>query len=140
MTTFTRDLFNNLDPLNILAESTIASDTITAGASVDMQFFYALLFFLTNIDVTVGDISLLIEDSDDDITFAAVEDKFLIGTEAGTLIDATNTGKTSKIGYRGPKQYVRASLVSANSAASDGAGIKAVLGGARHLPLDTQIS
>lgn len=140
MTTFTRDLFNNLEPLNILAESDLTtSTTTTAGTPVDMQFFYALMFFLTNVDVTVGDISLLIEDSDDDITYAPVADKFLIGTEAGTLIDSTNTGKTAKIGYRGPKRYVRASLVS-DGATSVGAGIKAVLGGARHLPLDTQIS
>ena len=140
MTTFTRDLFNNLDPINVLAESTISSDTSTPGASVDMQFFYALLIFLTNTNVTVGDISLLIEDSPDNSNWTAVEDKFLIGTEAGTLIDSTTTGQTAKIGYRGPQRYVRASLVSDNSAAAVGVGIKAVLGGARHLPLDTQIS
>ena len=97
-----------------LNSQTISSDTTTAGTDIDMQGYNSLTFILQVGTVTLGDVTPLIQDSDDDITYADVTDTFLSGTEAAALLDTSNT--TSRIGYVGKKRYVRFSVVTANSA------------------------
>jgi len=97
-----------------LNSQTISSDTTTAGNDIDMQGYNSLTFILQAATVTLGDVTPLIQDSDDDITYADVTDTFLSGTETAALLDTSNT--TSRIGYVGKKRYVRFSVVTDNSA------------------------
>ena len=94
----------------------IATDVTTAGNVIDLTVYTSrAITFVNRVDaLTAGDVKLLIEDSSDNVTYTAVEDLFLVGLEDDTLIDAANTMKL--IGYIGNKDYVKASLVSNNSA------------------------
>jgi hypothetical protein len=90
----------------------ISSDTTTNGVKLDLAEYLGITFAMTVGAVAAGDVTILIEDSTDNVTFAAVTDQFLISTE-GTL-DTANT--ITSVGYVGKKRYVRASVVTANSA------------------------
>lgn len=93
--------------------------------------------------------TLLVEDGDDTTTFTAVDDAYLLGTETGTVTaGAAVTGgspgfaddnKTFKIGYIGPKRYVRVTVTpAANTGNAFIAGIFAQSGG-RKAPYSTQV-
>jgi hypothetical protein len=60
-------------------------------------------------------ITLLIEDSDDNVTFAAVDDAYLDGTEVLGELQLRRRRETRKIGYVGIKRYVRATVTPANN-------------------------
>ncbi len=92
----------------------IISDTTTAGNEIDMSEYNSLYFVLACVARSAGDATLLIQDSDDNITYADVTDVFLSGAEADTLVDAAQ--ETTRIGYIGKKRYVKASVVTDNSA------------------------
>lgn len=138
-----KDIHNNLKIAVALAAQVIASDTTTAGIIIDTQGFEAVEFVLQTGVLTDGDYALLIEDGDDSglSDAAAVADIFLLGTEAGASFDAdTDDNKAGKIGYVGPKRYVRMSVVSTNFAATGAlvAGT-AILGHGRHDPQSDQV-
>ncbi len=59
--------------------------------------------------------TLLIEDSDDNATFVAVDDAYLNGTEILGGADFNDDGEPRKIGYTGIKRYVRATITPANN-------------------------
>ena len=111
-----RDLANNIVQGLAFNPATINTDTTTAGnvidRSADLGESLTILFGVGV--VTAGDVTLLVQESDDNVTYTNVADDDLIGTEAGTKLDASNT--TSRIGYVGAKQYVKVSVVSDNSA------------------------
>lgn len=54
--------------------------------------------------------SVLIEDSADDSTYAAVDDAYLTGTETLAGFAFGDDGECRKIGYTGTKRYVRATI------------------------------
>lgn len=59
--------------------------------------------------------TLLIEDSADGSTWAAVDDAYLIGTEVLGSFQFDDDSECRKIGYVGPKRYVRATITPANN-------------------------
>jgi hypothetical protein len=97
-----------------LNSQTISSDTTTNGVKIDTQGFDGCVFLMQTGAVSAGDVTMLIEDSADNVTFAAVANDFLSGLESATTLDTANT--ISRIGYLGKKRYVRQSAVTANSA------------------------
>lgn len=110
--------------LNIQA---ISSDTTTAGNEIDTAGYESVVFVLQAGTLTDGDYTLLVEDSDTSGSgYVAVSDDFLIGTEASTQLDTSNTA--SRIGYVGKKQYVKVSVVSANTTSGGTVGAIAILG------------
>lgn len=54
--------------------------------------------------------SVLIEDSDNDSDYVAVDDVYLNGTELLAGFAFGDDGECRKIGYTGPKRYVRATI------------------------------
>lgn len=102
--------------LNIQA---ITSNSTVAGNSIDTKGFESLTFLYEVGARTDGTFTVLIQDSDDDSTFADVVDNFLIGTESA--INTANTIK--KIGYVGKKRYVKLSIIA--SAVTSGATVGA---------------
>lgn len=102
--------------LNIQA---ITASSTVAGNSIDTKGFESLTFLYEVGARTDGTFTVLIQDSDDDSTFADVVDNFLIGTESA--INTSNTIK--KIGYVGKKRYVKLSFVA--SAVTSGATVSA---------------
>lgn len=112
------DLHNNVK--FSLAEPPVAAvtgDTPYVSTVADMVNFGALEFigiFGTNTDANAT-FTVLVEDSDDNSTFAAVDDAYLLGVEAMGL-DFADDNSVFKIGYIGPKRYVRVTVTpSGNS-------------------------
>lgn len=112
-----KDFKNKMLQKIILRSQTIATDKTTVGAVIDRYSYpeyNSLTYIIASGAVTAGDATLLIEDSSDGVTYTAVADKYLVGLEANTKVDAAD--KSARIGYIGNNRYVRASVVTANSA------------------------
>jgi hypothetical protein len=114
------DLCNNI---KVIADHVKQETGNTAFiASADRAGFESVTFIasfgsIADVDATFV---ILVEDSDDNSTFTAVSDTFLIGVEAlGLLFSSDN--KSAKIGYAGNARYVRCTITpSANSGVIDG--------------------
>lgn len=107
-----RDSKTRFDAKIALNTQALSADTTTNGVKLDLADYLGVTYAMTLGVVAAGDATILIEDSADNVTFAAVTDQFLIGTEA--TLDTANT--ITSVGYVGKKQYSRASVVTANSA------------------------
>lgn len=107
------DLANKFATKQVIpAQTQTNSDTAIVGSIIDVGPYLGAAFVfnwggMTDANATFA---VLVEDGADTITFAAVADEFLIGTEllAAPLFSDDNT--VSKIGYIGPKQYVRVTV------------------------------
>lgn len=115
------DQKTSLKALKALNIASIATSTTTAGSSIDTKGFESLTLFVELGARTDGTFLPLVQDSDDNSTFADVVDTFLIGTEAEASLNTANTVKS--IGYVGKKRYVKLSIVS--SAVTSGATVSA---------------
>lgn len=69
---------------------------------------------------------------------AAVADAFLIGTEAGMAPLFSDDNTSFKIGYLGPKRYVRLTVTPSNNTSATLYGGLAILTGSRKGPDSTQ--
>jgi len=136
-----RDMYNNIKQLNALDIQAISTNTTTAGEIIDTQGFDSLTFIFQTGTITDGDYTVLIEEGNEsDLSdAAAVSDGDLLGTEAGASFTAdTDDNKTSRIGYRGNKRYVRLNVVSANTTSGATVGAIAILGHPRVVPTGNQ--
>lgn len=90
---------------------------------IDTANFAATEFLLqiganTDADATF---TVLVEDGNNSALSdnAAVADAYLLGTEALASFDFSDDNETRKIGYIGPKRYVRVTVTPANNGAGD---------------------
>ena len=113
--------------------ASIASNTTTAGSSIDTKGFESLTLFFELGARADGTFLPLVQDSDDNSTFADVIDAFLIGTEAEASLSTANSIKI--IGYVGKKRYVKASIVSSAVASGATASATAILANAAKRPV-----
>jgi len=121
--------------LSHLLAAVIASNTTTAGAVVDMNGdndFEALEVALAIGAHTDGSYSILLEESDDNISFNAVAAESILGDN--TALDAANS--VSHVGYVGKKRYVRASVVSTDVTTGANATLLAMQDCPRSAPLN----
>jgi hypothetical protein len=113
-----RDITNGLHVKAAFAPAAAVTDnTAQVSTSCDLKGFGSvMLAFITgtNADADVT-YTVLIEDSDDNSSFAAVDDVYLNGTEALAGFQFDDDGEVRKIGYVGPKRYVRATITPANN-------------------------
>ena len=100
----------------------------TTGTAIDLAGYEAALVQLVAGTVTAGTYTPQIEESDDNSTFTAVDDKYLVGPgqeiagqEALAIINAT--GQTKLIGYVGKRRYIRVKIVSASGNMLIGANV-----------------
>lgn len=108
-----RDLTNGLHLKPAFApKAAVTDDTAQVSTTCDLKGFSSCM--LAMITGTLSDanatFALLIEDSDDDSTYAAVADEYLNGTEALGGFTFADDGECRKIGYHGSKRYVRATV------------------------------
>ncbi len=108
-----RDITNNLDVKKAFAPGAAVTDgTAQVSTVCDLKGYGAcMLAFITG---TLSDAdatwTVLIEDSDDNSTFAAVADEYLNGTEVLAGFQFDDDAECRKIGYTGIKRYVRATI------------------------------
>lgn len=130
------DLHNITVKQPVLAPAAITNNTAQVCAVVDLAGFNALEYSinigaLADADATF---TVLVEDSDDNVTFTAVADDFLLGTEAEASFTFADDNKERSIGYNGSKRYNRMTITPANNSGSAIFGVTAILGYALNAP------
>lgn len=118
-----KDLHNNIKcstaepPIAARTDNTAIVSTILDTAGFGSAEFVGT--FGTNTDADVS-FTVLVEDGNDSglSDNDAVADEHLLGVEAMGL-DFADDNKTFKIGYIGPKRYVRVTITPADNAAGD---------------------
>jgi hypothetical protein len=124
----TRDLHNNVKASRGISPAAATTDnTAYVSQIVDTNGFESCEFVgicgsIADADVTF---TVLVEDGDNSTLTdnAAVDDAYLLGREAGTIAAARRTARAPrpasptttrfKIGYVGPKRYVRVTITPA---------------------------
>jgi hypothetical protein len=110
-----RDLHNNIDVKRGLAPVAAGTDnTACVSQIVDTLGFGSCEFIVmiganTDADATFA---VLFEDGNaaNLSDHAAVDDKYLLGTEAAASFDFNDDNECRKIGYIGPKRYCRVTI------------------------------
>jgi hypothetical protein len=129
-----RDSCSEAKVVPALYPTRVADNTPIVGPTIDLLgnntcTIYIAAGTLADIDATF---TVLVEDSADNSTFAAVDDTYLIGTEAAASFLFSDDNTAHKIGYVGPKRYARLTITPANNTGNADLGAVAVLAGARH--------
>ena len=124
------DLHNITAKQQVLAPAAITDNTAQVCTVVDLVGFDALEYIinigaLADADATF---TVLVEDSDDNVTYATVANKFLLGTEAEASFTFADDNKSRSIGYIGSKRYNRMTITPANNTGSAIFGVIAVKG------------
>jgi len=132
-----RDLMNKLHFKPAFAPGAAVTDDTAIVSSVCDRSGYesVVLAYIvgTNADANMTS-ALLIEDSADNSTFAAVADADLNGTETLGAFNYADDGECRKIGYTGGKQYVRATITPSGNTGNQYLGGMWVLGDAALSP------
>lgn len=135
------DLHNNIKTVTLFAPiaAQTNSDTARVSAIIDTAGFNSLELVLVNGANTDANatFAVLVEDGDNSSLSdnVAVDDAFLLGTEAQAGFTFTNDNLTRKIGYLGVKRYVRVTVTPSGNNSGDWfmAGV-AILGNPRTAP------
>jgi len=110
-----QDLCNAVHPVPLIAPVAARTDnTAIVSAIIDTLGYNSLTLLLvtgTNTDANAT-FSVLVEDGDDSSLNdnAAVDDKYLLGTEALAGFTYADDAECRKIGYNGSKRYVRVTV------------------------------
>ena len=135
-----RDLHNNIHPVPAIVPVAARTDnTAIVSAIVDTAGYESVEFVLvtgTNTDANAT-FSVLFEDGDDAALAdnAAVDDTYLLGTEADAAFTFGDDNKCRKIGYVGSKRYCRVTVTpSGNDSGNIFLAAVWLLGHPRHAP------
>ena len=115
------DLHNRIDVKRAISPVSIADNTAAVSQVLDMQgdCAAALVIALGSIADADATFTVLMEHSDaSGSDFTAVADAELIGTEALAGFQFDDDNECRKIGYKGSKRYVRATVTPANNASA----------------------
>lgn len=129
------DLKNNVSVANALNIQAISSNTSVAGVSIDTKGFESATFAIQSGTLTDGTYTPEVSESDDNSTFTAVADDFLIGTEANAVLVATDDNKVKTIGYVGKKRYVKLTITSTGVTSGGTLGASVILGHPKSAPV-----
>lgn len=131
------NFYHNTKLLRVISPDEGAGDNVAkVGVVVDMAGWRDLEFLIATGTIADADVTfaVLVEDSDDNVTFAAVADAGLLGTEALAGFQFDDDDEIRKIDYIGGKRYVRLTITpSGNTGAWDICAM-AIQGGGRHNP------
>jgi len=106
----TKDLHSQIVVGTAIALTAVANGEDVAGVAIDLQGSDGLELIFQVGAYTDGDVTPLIEESDNNSDYTAVADADLTNTEASAALTAAGV---SSIGYVGWKRYVKASAVTA---------------------------
>lgn len=138
-----QDLHNNIKcslaepPVAAVADNTPFVSSILDTADFGSAEFVGILGTNTDADATF---TVLVEDGDNSALSdaAAVADEHLLGVEAMGL-DFADDNKVFKIGYIGPKRYVRVTVTPANNTGNIFFAAAWIQGHPRKGPQSTQV-
>jgi hypothetical protein len=113
-----KDLHNNIHVARGLSPKAAVTDNTAQVSEVcDRKGFESVEFLIAigaNTDATVT-FAVLFEDSDDNVTYAAVTDANLLGTEVLAGFQYDDDNEVRKIGYTGGKRYCRVTITPATN-------------------------
>lgn len=113
-----RDMMNHIHLQPAFAPKAAVTDDTAQVSSVCTMTGYGsvTLAMITGTDADAdATFTVLIEDSPDNSTYTAVDDAYLVGTEALAGYTFADDGECRKIGYTGNQPYVRATVTPANN-------------------------
>jgi hypothetical protein len=100
-------------------KAAVTDNTAQVSAIIDTYNYESLeLVLITGVESDAdATFALLMEEGDVSnlSDAAAIDDNDLLGTEAGASFTFANDSITTKIGYKGSKRYVRATVTPANN-------------------------
>jgi hypothetical protein len=99
-------------PKAAVTDNTAQVSSVCTTTGFDSIMLAFLTGTLTDADATFA---VLVEDSDDNSTYATVAAAYLNGTAALAGFQFDDDGECRKIGYTGNKKYVRATITPANN-------------------------
>ncbi|PDT79962.1 hypothetical protein [Sinorhizobium sp. BJ1] len=110
-----REIHNDIHPVPLFApKAAVTDDTAQVSAIIDTLGFEACeLVFVTGTNADAdATFAVLVQDGDaaNLSDAAAVDDAYLVGTEAQAAYTFADDGECRKIGYRGSKRYVRMTI------------------------------
>lgn len=108
-----RDITNMLDVKRAFSPVAAVTDgTAQVSTACDLKGYGSCMLAFATGTLSDADATwtVLIEDSNDNATWAAVDDAYLNGTEALAGFQFDDDNECRKIGYTGPKRYVRATI------------------------------
>lgn len=108
-----KDLHNNIHVARGISPAAAGTDNTAMVSQVCDRKGYEAVEFLINIGANTDSnatFAVLFEDSDDNVTYGAVADKDLLGTEALAGFQYDDDNEVRKIGYTGGKRYVRVTI------------------------------
>ena len=108
-----RDITNRLHLQPAFAPKAAVTDgTAQVSSTCDRLSYDAVMLALITGTLSDSDAvwSVLLEESDDDVTYTAVADADLNGTEALAGFTFADDGECRKLGYVGTKRYLRATV------------------------------
>jgi hypothetical protein len=138
-------LHNDLNVRRAISPTTVATgDAAMQSQIIDLQNRFALEFLIAIGTIADNDatFTILVEDGDDSglSDNAAVADAYLLGTESGAGFTFANDDEVRKIGYIGPKRYVRLTITPASNTGQFELSAIAVLMASRKRPHSSQDS
>lgn len=138
-----KDIHNSLHFVPLITPVAARTDnTAIVSAVIDTAGYESVELALVTGANTDANATFAVLVEDDDAsgfgTAAAVDDKFLLGTEAGASFTFADDGECRKIGYVGGKRYVRMTVTpSGNDSGNIFLAGVAVLGNSRSKPTPT---
>lgn len=115
-----QDIASDLKPV-VESLAIISADGVTNGNAVDTAGFECGIMFIAEcVQYTDGDYAITLEESDDNITFAALPAGKLIGGMAVIDAVAAEGDTVQKVGLFSNKRYVR-SVITASTVTSGAA-------------------
>lgn len=129
------DLHSNIDAVVVIPPIALTTGTGLAGAIIDRQGYGGVEFIFSYgaMTSTIATITAVLKDGDVTGTLTSVADTNLIGTEALASIpavartDGVGDKVTKRLGYKGNKRYVQASIASTTTTFGTIVGINAIL-------------
>ena len=117
-----RDLANHLAVKRAISPVSVSDNTAIVGQVVDLAGFDKAMFAIAIGSIADADatFAVLVEHGDQaNLSDAApVPDSQLTGTEAAAGFKFDDDDKTRKLGYVGPKRYVRLTITPASNASA----------------------
>lgn len=134
-----KDTYNNIHPVVAIAPVTISDGTALVSGAIDTAGYESVTFVILTGTLADADATWAVTVKDGDTStqgaHSAVDDKFLLGTEAAAGFAFGDDGEARKIGYVGGKRYVSIEIddVTANTGSAPLA-VVALLGHPRSAP------
>lgn len=134
----TRDLHNHLLVSRAISPVDMADDTPKVSQILDTALYESaeLLIATGSLADAAATFTVLMEDGDaaDLSDNVAVADAYLLGTEAAASFTQADDNEVRKIGYKGSKRYIRATITPSGNASAALVSAVWVQSHARHQP------